>query len=141
MTTDDQQTIFTAVDEQLEDFAQEIESISGQLEVQDRVVHNLNDRVHHIERNLGDIKQDISELKKAFESLGIDQGNSASTQTKERISSIRDLSIGDKVKVINPPRGQDPSATVSGFTRYYAKLTLDSGEVIRRKASNILKDE
>lgn len=148
MTTEDQRTIFTGVDKQLEDFAQELEGIASRVDIYEQNSEDLSNKIQQIKGSLKSLDQEISNLKLAFEAFRLNRAHNTSgatrptsSQTETKVSSICDLSIGDRVKVINPPRGQDPNAVVSGFTRYYVKLTLDSGEIIHRKAGNVLKYE
>ena len=70
------------------------------------------------------IKQ-IEEIEKLTRNLGIDLEERSSKQQTGK------LQIGDKVKVLNPKKGQEATGTVSKIGAFRVTIETKKGKVIR----------
>ena len=81
----------------------------------------------------------LENIQRQLSELSIAKENTADTNKPKSTQQNQELEVGDRVRILNPRRGQQSLGSITRITNHFVFIETASGHNIRRASKNVQK--
>ena len=81
----------------------------------------------------------LENIQRQLSELSIAKENTADTNKPKSTQQKQELEVGDRVRILNPRRGQQSLGSITKITNHFVFIETASGHNIRRASKNVQK--
>jgi hypothetical protein len=104
-------------------------------------IEDLIDILNKLEIKNNELAAEFIEIKKAVHGVASKLNQQSKTKQKGKYNrnlEVQDITVGDKVTILNPTQNQQSEGVVTGFTATgQVRVRTKNGSIIRRRAFNL----
>lgn len=130
----EEETVLSITD-QLDNVTLQVQDLHSDVDQIKEEQQDYQDKVQQLEHKIDNLRATTAKIVERLNKL---ETNTSVKQYTDTTRSKEGLREGDKVRVLNPPKGYRSEGTIIGFTTLFIKIRLDQdNKEIRRSRAKV----